>query len=466
MARGALAAVCVAGVIASAARAQEPMQRPMGGAKPDSSLQWTLGAQAIGVVTRASPAHANRALTEGYLTQPMVMGSLTAPGGRIVVEGMLDFEGITLKRGELDAGMSGEGYIDRRHPHTYLHELVASVSGTESETAYSLAFGKGFVPYGSDDPMVRPFEKYPINHHISQIVERLLATAAVRRGPVLVEAARFNGDEPESPSDLPNRNRLWDSWAGRATLLPTPELEMQASTARVKSPEVPRGGGLDQRKLSVSLRYESVPAGVMPPMPGMPGMSMSAGSDMDSNDSAPSGKLVEWQQYLLVEWGRSSDYDAGSRVFSYSSMLAEGEVRHMGVAFAARLERTERPEEERLANPFRTPRPPPDFSILGRTRWDIATARLSAIAHESRFGTLTPFIEVARQHATALATPSGFDPRAFYGSDRMWSFSVGVAYTIGMIHKRTGGYGAAARNMTGMAMPGTVPMSAVSEGSH
>ena len=109
MPRGALAAICVAGVIASAARAQEPTQRPMGGAKPDSSLQWTLGAQAIGVVTRASPAHANRALTEGYLTQPMVMGSLTTAGGRIAVEAMLDFEGITLERGELDAGMSGEG---------------------------------------------------------------------------------------------------------------------------------------------------------------------------------------------------------------------------------------------------------------------------------------------------------------------------------------------------------------------
>ena len=128
----------------------------------------------------------------------------------------------------------------------------------------------------------------------------------------------------------------------------------------------------------------------------------------------------------------------------------------MGVAFAARYERTERPEEERLANPFRTKVPPTDFSILGRTRWDIVSARLSAIVFESKSGTLTPFVEVARQQATALATPAGFDPRGFYGTDRMWSVSAGVAYTVGMIHRRTGEYGAAARSMAGMEVPGTV----------
>ena len=449
------AAIGVAIVFAAAARAQEPMMPGMSAASPDSVQRWTIGAQAIGVVTRASPAYANRALTEGYLTQPMVMGSLSAAGGRIGVEGMLDFEGITLQRGELDAGIFGEGYVDRRHPHTYLHELVASASGSARKTAFSLAVGKGFVPFGTDDPMVRPFEKYPINHHISQIVERLLATVAAKHGPVLLEAARFNGDEPEYPSDLPNGNRLFDSWAARATVLPTPELEAQASTARVKSPELARGGGLDQRKINLSLRYESIPSGADATGTSM-GMPTDAGGEMTSSSGVRSAKLDEWQQYLLLEWGRSSDYEGGSSVFSFSTLLGEAEVRHLGVAFAARYERTERPDEVRLANPFRTPRPPPDFDILGRTRWDIVSARLSSIAYESRFGTLTPFVEVARQHVSPLGTPSGFDPRGFYGSDRLWSLSVGVAYNVGMIHRRTGEYGAAARNMTGMAMPGTV----------
>ena len=38
----------------------------------------------------------------------------------------LDFEGLTLDRGQLTPGAYGEGYADRRHPHTYLHEATAS----------------------------------------------------------------------------------------------------------------------------------------------------------------------------------------------------------------------------------------------------------------------------------------------------------------------------------------------------
>ena len=69
--------------------------------------QSSIGAQAMAIVTRASPALANHPLTEGYLTQPMLMGSLSTAGGHFVLEGMLDLEGLTLKRGELDAGISG-----------------------------------------------------------------------------------------------------------------------------------------------------------------------------------------------------------------------------------------------------------------------------------------------------------------------------------------------------------------------
>ena len=429
-----LATLGVAGFMTTSASAQMPMDHPMPDSVDHDPLTWTLGAQAIAVVTRASPALANRDLTEGYLTQPMVMATLSALGDRVGLQGMVDLEGLTLERGELDAGISGEGYVDRRHPHTYLHELVAAAADSFAAMRFSLAVGKGFVPFGTDDPMGRPFEKYPINHHISQIVERLLAAVAVSRGPVLIEAARFNGDEPEYPSDLPNRGRLWDSWAGRATLLPALGLELQASVARVKSPELAAGGGLDQRKESISARFED--------------------ESVDTN---------ELHRYALAEWARSSDYDGRSRAFSFTTMLAEGELRRGRVAIAARVERTDRPEEERLANPFRTQRPSTDFSILGRTRWDIVSARLSARAYKSRTVSLAPFIELARQHATALTGQAVFDPRAFYGSNTMWSTTVGLTFTAGMIHRRTGQYGAAERRMTGMSMAGTVGAAVVSQ---
>ena len=387
--------------------------------------QSSIGAQAMVIVTRTAPAVANKDLTEGYLTQPMVMGSVSAPGGHFTLEGMLDVEGLTLKRGELDAGISGEGYIDRRHPHTYLHELVATAATTFATTRLSLAVGKGFVPFGTDDPMVRPFEKYPINHHISQIVERLLATVAMRSGPLLLEAASFNGDEPSSPSDFPNSNRLWDSWSARATLLPNQFLEMQGSVARVKSPELATGGGLDQRKASISARAEN------------------------PESMEPSAL----QYYALTEWARSSDYDGNTKAFSFMTFLTEGQLQRGRVAVATRFERTERPEEDRLADPFRTKRPATDFSNLGQTKWNIVSARVSAITFQRGTISAMPFVEISWNRVTQDAE-SVFNPRAFYGSNTIWSTTVGVKLSAGMIHRRTGAYGAASRESGEMSMAG------------
>jgi hypothetical protein len=402
---------------------------------------WSLGAQVIGVVTVASPAYASRTFREGYLTQPMVMGMVSALDERLALHGMVDFEGITLRRGELNAGMHGEGYVDRRHPHTYLHELVASAAGTLKTARLSVAVGKGFAPFGTDDPMVRPFEKYPANHHIAQIVERLLATVALRKGLLLLEAARFNGDEPVSPGDWPNSSRLWDSWSARATVFPSSGWELQGSHARVKSPELDRGGGLDQRKWNFSLRFENEREHTGD-MADMPMEHDEATHAMEVSDSRRA-----WRRYGLIEWGRSADYDADDEAFTFSTFLAEGEVGRGRVAAGVRLERTERPEEERLADPFRTVRPGTDFSVLGRTRWDIASVRVSARAWESKPVSITPFVEVGRQHVTDLAKPSAFESKSFYGSSTLWSYSIGLTVSGGTIHRRSGAYGATSRHI-------------------
>jgi len=325
---------------------------------------------------------------------------------------MLNLEGLTLGRGELNAGIFGEGYVDRRHPHTYLHELVATARASAGSSRFSVTIGKGFVPFGTDDPMSRPLVKYPVNHHIAQILERVIVSGAVRYGPIAIEAARFNGDEPESPSDLPNGDRLWDSWAARATLLPVVEVEVQASMARMKSPEIAAGGGLSQRKTSASVRY-------------------GRGSS----------------RYALVEWARTADHEEdGPTAFSYASVLSEGSFSRGVVNMAMRAERTERLEEERLQNPFRTPRPHSDFNNLGRTRWDIVTANVSAnlIGKSSAAIVVAPFLEISRQRVTPLVRPAVFEPRDFYGSDRLWSVSAGVRMGAGMLHSRMGRYGAAA----------------------
>jgi len=202
-------------------------------------------AQAIPLVTRADPTATHGALTEGYLTQPLVMAHASWRSLRGV--STLNFEGLTLDRGELATGGYGEGYVDRRHPHAYVHELLVGAESNGGGLRGSLFAGRGFAPFGSDDPMVRPFEKYPINHHLAQILERAVAIGALRAGPWILEAGAFNGDEPTGPGDTPNPKRYWDSWSGRVTFVPWRQAELQASYARVKSPENPDGGGADQR---------------------------------------------------------------------------------------------------------------------------------------------------------------------------------------------------------------------------
>ena len=56
--------------------------------------------------------------------------------------------------------------------------------------------------------MVRPFEKYPINHHLSQILERVVAVGAVQRDPFIAELGTFNGDEPLGPGTSPRSSPI------------------------------------------------------------------------------------------------------------------------------------------------------------------------------------------------------------------------------------------------------------------
>jgi hypothetical protein len=381
------------------------------------SAQVALGASGILLGTVAAPGVDDRTLAEGYLTQPMLMGMFSTRGGMFVADLTANFEGITLERGELNAGVHGEGYVDRRHPHTYVHEAVVTWTLGKGATRFSASAGKGFVPFGTDDPMSRPFVKYPVNHHLAQLLERALISGAVATGPLVVEVATFNGDEPDSPSDMPNWDRFGDSWAARLTARNERGIELQASMARVESPEQPHGGGLDHRMSSVSARFES------------------------------------GGRYALAEFARTKQGEGASTSFTFDSFLAEGSVNVKRVTFSGRAERTERPEEERGLNLFRTPRPHSDLSIIGQTRWDVLSASAST-TFARRSLKAAPFIEISTQHPRSITSPSVFDPATFYGASRLWSFSLGVRLGAGMTHNRMGRYGVAAAHKMEMSMPG------------
>ncbi len=368
----------------------------------------SLGAHAIGLATHATPALRNEALTEVYLTQPAIMAD--ARLGPLRFNGMLNFEGWTLDRGELNAGVYGEGYVDRRHPHTFLHEAILTWQARTFGRDLSVSAGRGFVPFGTDDPMVRPFVKYPANHHLAQILERPLVAAAMRTGPLIIEGSLFTGVEPLNPEDMGDVDKLGDSWSARATLLPRTWLELQGSYAEVNSPENEFGIGLDHMMWNASVRLER---------------------EFGGNNV-----------YALVETGQTAEGEDGIEYFHYRTVLAEAAVARAGWQAALRFERTVRPEEERELDWFRSVRPHNENTILGRTRWTSGTLSLSYLW--SRGGLqVRPFAEVVHLQARSLDEFPVLTPRLLYGSDRLWSFSFGVRSSIGAWHQRMGRYGAA-----------------------
>jgi hypothetical protein len=358
------------------------------------TVQW--GAQAVPTLTETNIVPGDRSLGEARVLLPVAMLHAAAFGGRLRLVATVNFEKYTITHGELAPGNWGESFADRRHPHTLVHELMLVGGGPH----VFVAAGKGFVPFGTDDPMSRPAVLFPVNHHLSQILERAVALAGVRVRWATLEGAVFNGDEPLSPGSWPAWDRFGDSWAVRLTLSPMPGLEAQVSYAWVHSPENRPGAGPDDRKASISTRW------------------------------------ARGRWYGEVEWARTS---TANGFFVFPSMLAEGAVTLSRHRPYLRLERSDRPEEERVfASRFRTRRPLFENSILGITRWTVLTAGDALDLHRGPVR-YAPFVEGAW---IGIARVGGgvFDPTTFYGREHGASITVGIRLAIGMTMHRMGRY--------------------------
>ncbi len=370
----------------------------------------TVSGQAIAAVTKVDPIPGGGDLTEGRLVQPMLMLRAWTLGGRLALAGTLNLEGETIPGGELTPGGWGEGFNDRRHPHTYLHELMLQGSdllGTlDGGTRVSLAVGKGFVPFGSDDPMSRPVFRYPVNHHLAQVLERAVILGGVRAGPVVLEGGVFNGDEPERPGQSPLLDRFGDSWAARLTVLPLAGVEISASRAKVHSPEHRPGAGTDAWKWHAAVRAErAVPGG---------------------------------EGYLLAEWARTTEAEG---FFVFRSVLGEVQYRRGPHRPYYRFEQTDRPEDMRELDLFRSVRPHLENAILGTTRFTLHTVGYGAEVSwwDGRL-TLQPFVEATLGSARNVGG-GVLTPEILYGSNRVRSVSVGLRAGWRMTGHRMGRYG-------------------------
>ena len=383
------------------------LQPPAG--KAQSGTWGMVGAQAVAAWEWADPVPGGGSLDEIRLVQPVIhlhAGAL----GHLRLMAMLNLEGLTIPHGEVAPGDWGEGFVDRRHPHTYAHELILAgddlLGRLDGDARASVSIGKGFAPFGTDDPMVRPFVRYPVNHHLSQILERAVAIAAVRAGRVAGEAGLFNGDEPERPGQWPRLGgRFGDSWSARLTAFPLDGLELQGSHAHVHSPEHRPGAGTDQSKWSLSARW--------------------------------SGPLQGRPLYAMLEWARTSEADG---FFVFHTLLAEGAWSLGRHRLQYRIERTERPEEERTSA-FRALRPHLENSVLGISRWTVQTVGYEIDALHIRQVDLRPLVEIS-YGGIAKVGGGFFDVVQLYGDDAFWSLTVGLRLELGHPLARMGRYGA------------------------
>src|SRR4249919_2184326 len=110
--------------------------------------------QAIPLVTRADPSAGGIAQSQFAITQLVLMSRATFLRNHGQFDGTLNGEGLTMPNGELNTGAAGEGFVDRRHPHTYIHELMLTGRGVAGTLSYSASTGRGFASFGTDDPMM------------------------------------------------------------------------------------------------------------------------------------------------------------------------------------------------------------------------------------------------------------------------------------------------------------------------
>jgi hypothetical protein len=385
---------------------------------------WRLSAmgQAFPVVTVGAPGGVSGdglSHTGWYLTQPALMAHVASPGHRVVLHSTLNFEGLTQENGELTFGGWGEGFIDKRHPHTLLHEIMLSVNvWNVAGGALSLSAGKGFAPYGTSDPMARPGLKYPTNHHLSQILERWTVNASWLRGGWSAEAGVFGGQEPDGAYDLSNIESFGDSWSARV--------------AR-------RWGAASVASWEASLSFASVTEFAH---------TVEETTRFANAALIRTGALGGGRVYAMAEASRSFLADH-TDFFSVLGEMRYDDGRRQPYA---RVEYAARPEYDREG-----PAGEDDFFRYdhdedpeGRSRWLIVTA---AYAHQVTPSpwSIRPFVEVQFHRVVA---DEGRSARQIFGGNSFWALSLGARVLLGGDPMRMGSYGVL-DPMTEMSRMGT-----------
>ena len=131
--------------------------------------------------------------------------------------------------------------VNRQHPHNLIGELAAtydrSLTSNLATSLYVAAVGEPAIgpvaymhrPSGADDPFA------PIGHHWQDATHesRGVATLGLYTRRVKVEGSAFNGRDSDEYLSLDYTGARLDSYSGRVSLAPTPNVTMSAWAAYV-----------------------------------------------------------------------------------------------------------------------------------------------------------------------------------------------------------------------------------------
>ena len=195
----------------------------------------------------------------------MGMATRQTSRGQLTFTGMLSLDPATVGKDgyreifQAGEALNGRPLIDRQHPHDLFMQLAAvwrvPVTGS---TGFTIAGGPAGEPAlgpvafmhrasAADNPTA------PLGHHTldSTHIAFGVVTAAVDRGPWVVEGSVFNGREPDEHRWDFDFGRF-DSFSGRLWYRPNDEWELQASTGRLKEPEELEPGTIVRSTASAS----------------------------------------------------------------------------------------------------------------------------------------------------------------------------------------------------------------------
>ncbi len=220
-----------------------------------------------------------------------VMGMAQGPilGGQSTLRAMASLEPFTVgNQGYPLLLQTGEGLVDRQHPHDLFMELSVDHKHALGENLSFLVYG-GLVGEPALGPTAFPHRVSsfpnplaPLSHHIfdSTHITFGVLTAGLYTRSVMLEGSLFNGREP----DAQNRTNIdlapLDAFSARLTVAPTRNLTAQVSAGRLNDAEGP-GTGLLTR-LTASATYNVPLAGE-----GNWASTLAAGVNFEEDETAP-----------------------------------------------------------------------------------------------------------------------------------------------------------------------------------